>query len=244
MTRILVVLLLLSSTPAFAQQKPAPPAKPTPAKPAPTQKPATAPARDAIGIRGFFTVGQFAASARDTFEAVLETNTGMTFGGGGHVLLPRGFYAEVAAWRFREEGERVFVGPNQEVFPLGIPLEITLTPLEVTGGWRYRHCPRRPKAPVVACRPSVVPYLGGGWSSYRYQETSEFANDEENVDARFNGFHVLGGAEFRVLQWLAVGGEVAWSSVPDALGAGGVSEAFDETNLGGTSLRLKVSIGR
>ena len=32
--------------------------------------------------------------------------------------------------------------------------------------------------------------------------------------------------------------------VPDALGASGVSAEFDEDNLGGTSYRLKISIGR
>jgi hypothetical protein len=41
-----------------------------------------------------------------------------------------------------------------------------------------------------------------------------------------------------------VAGEIAFTSVPDALGVGGASEAFDETNLGGTSYRLKISVGR
>ena len=64
------------------------------------------------------------------------------------------------------------------------------------------------------------------------------------MDERFNGFHILGGVEFKATRWLGVGGEIAFTSVPDALGAGGVSEAFDEDNLGGTSYRLKISVGR
>ena len=33
-------------------------------------------------------------------------------------------------------------------------------------------------------------------------------------------------------------------TVPDAIGKGGVSQGFNETNLGGTSLRFKITIGR
>jgi opacity protein-like surface antigen len=139
---------------------------------------------------------------------------------------------EVAAAQFRADGERAFVGPNDEVFKLGIPVEITVTPIEITGGWRWRRWNR------------LVPYGGGGFSSYRYRETSDFADPDEDVDERFNGFHVLGGAEYRALDWLAVGGEVAWSSIPDAIGNAGVSAVFNEDNLGGTSLRLKISVGR
>jgi hypothetical protein len=32
--------------------------------------------------------------------------------------------------------------------------------------------------------------------------------------------------------------------VPDAIGEEGVAAAFDETNLGGASFRLKITIGR
>lgn len=77
----------------------------------------------------------------------------------------------------------------------------------------------------------------------KYRETSEFAESDEDIDERFNGFHIVGGAEYRVMKWLAVGGEVLWSSV-DALGTGGVSEVFNENSLGGTTLRLKVTVGR
>ncbi|HEX4915215.1 MAG TPA: hypothetical protein VFV51_14720, partial [Vicinamibacterales bacterium] len=71
-----------------------------------------------------------------------------------------------------------------------------------------------------------------------------FATDDENVDERFNGFHLLGGAEYRVSRIVALAGEATWTTVPDALGEGGVSDAFDETDLGGISFRLKVIIGR
>lgn len=235
----LALMVWLGAAPAFAQAKPA-----APAKPSPTQPPATRSSRgEGIGVRGFVTFGNFTARAAETFDAVLGANSGPVFGGGGQVLLPRGLYVELSAARFRRDGERVFIGPNQQIFPLGIPVEVTLTPLEITGGWRYRHCPRTPRTRTRICRPTVVPYVGGGLSSYRYQETSQFS-DGDDVDARFSGFHALGGVEYRALAWLAVGGEFAWSSIADALGDGGVAAVFEENNLGGTTLRVKISVGR
>jgi hypothetical protein len=276
---IICAALLCYTVPATAQTKPAPPPPPaTPQKPAPPAKPAppgkpAPPAKPAppkgrtenpnrIGLRGFVTFGGVMFQARESFEAILGTNTGPTYGGGAQVLLPWNLYAEVAVWRFSAEGERVFVGPNDEVFRLGIPVEVSIMPIEITGGWRYRHCPQPsrtpprtplrgtaqrppvPPRPAGPCNPRFIPYAGGGFSSYTYDESSKFAAAGENVSQRFNGFHLVGGAEYRIMRWLAIGGEVGWSSIPDALGAGGVSDAFNEDNLGGTTFRLKLAVGR
>ena len=186
-----------------------------------------------IDIKGYGLIGGMSFAASESFEAVLDTSSGVIFGGGAEVGLPwGGLYFGVGAWRFSEEGERVFVS-GSEVFRLGIPLTIEVTPIEVTGGWRFKNV-----------SPRLVPYVGAGWSSYAYKETSDFAEAGEDVDERYSGFHVLGGAEFKLTRWLGVGGELAWSTVPDALGTGGASRAFDETDLGGVSYRLKVSVGR
>ena len=189
-------------------------------------------ARNEIGVRGFATLGNITFQAQDSFDAILDRHAGPIFGGGAQVLLTRNIFIEVAASRFTQGGERVFVTADGEVFRLGIPVDITITPLEITGGWRFRAWPR------------VVPYGGVGYSSYAYRETSDFAGSDEDVDERFGGFHVMGGLEYQALGWLAVGGEIAWASVADALGKGGVSAAFGEGNLGGTTLRVKISVGR
>jgi hypothetical protein len=236
---VAALLAIASTSTATAQEKPAPPPKPAPSsRAASAQRPG-----QTIGVRGFATFGGFSAQAKNSFEAIFGSSGGPVFGGGAQVLLPYGLYVELSASRFKRTGERVFVGPGDEVFPLGIPLEVTLTPLEITGGWRYFHCPRTTRARTGVCRPRVIPYAGGGFSSYRYEETSDFAGAEEDIAERFNGFHVVGGAEYLALPWLAVGGEIAWSTVADAL-QGGVAAAFDEDNLGGTTFRVKVSIGR
>jgi hypothetical protein len=184
-------------------------------------------------LKGYGLVGSTTFAATESFEAVTGSASGPVFGGGVEVGLPLGgLYVGVGGWRFEEQGERVFVSGSQ-VFPLGIPVTVQVSPIEVTGGWRFKNL-----------SPRLVPYAGAGWSSYAYKEVSSFAAAGEDVDERFSGFHILGGAEFRIARWLGVGGEVAWARVPDALGRDGVSQAFEETDLGGTSFRLKISIGR
>jgi opacity protein-like surface antigen len=188
--------------------------------------------RTTIGVRGFATLGQLTFQAQESFDTILDRHSGPIIGGGAQVLLPRDVFVEVAASRFAQQGERAFVTAAGDVFRLGIPVDVTITPLEITGGWRWRKWPR------------VIPYGGVGYSSYAYRETSDFAGVDDDVEERFGGFHFIGGAEFQPLRWLALGGEIVWASVPDALGAGGASAVFNEDNLGGTTLRMKISIGR
>ena len=91
-----------------------------------------------------------------------------------------------------------------------------------------------------------MPYGGAGVGRHRYVETSTFAEASENVSERFTGYHVLGGAEFRLARWLSAAGEAQWATVPDALGddPNGVSREFDESDLGGVTVRLKIVVGR
>lgn len=191
-------------------------------------------AAQGLDIKGYGMLGSMRFSASESFEAVLGSSSGFIFGGGAEVGLPLGgLYVGIGAWRFEDDGERVFIS-GSEVFPLGIPVTVTVTPIEITGGWRFKNL-----------SPRLVPYVGGGWSSFAYKEVSDFADPGDDDSERLSGFHVLGGAEYRLMQWLGVAGEVAWTSVPDALGTpGSASEHFDETNLGGTSLRLKITVGR
>lgn len=220
---IIAVTLVVPST-ALAQQKPRP-------RPAPSRQPLPPPT---LEIGGFAMFGNYTFTAHESFDAILGTSSGPIFGGGAHIGLPYGgLFADVAAWRFKADGERVLVLNNQ-VIPLNIPTEVSVTPLELTVGWRFR----------LRRAPRFVPYVGGGYTSMRYHETSDFATDEENVDEAFGGYHLLGGAEYKITRWLGVAGEATWTTVPDAIGEGGVSDAFNETDLGGTAFRFKITIGR
>lgn len=184
-----------------------------------------------FGVRGVIEVGPQLFTATDTFNAILGTNWGTFVGGGGQARW-KNLLFEVTASRFKKTGERVFVSGG-EVFPLDIPTTITLTPIEFTAAYRL---PRLWH---------VRPYAGGGVGTQRYKETSSFATDAENVEQSDTSYHVLGGAEFRIWRWIGAGAEVRYRAVRDAIGEGGASKEFGESDLGGTSVLVRVIlIGR
>ena len=183
-----------------------------------------------FGIRGYGEAAYQWFAAADSFKAILDSSTGLFYGGGAQVHVGP-IYVDVGVSRFEKTGERAFVFEG-DVFRLGIPDRITMTPLVVTAGYRF---------PI---RDRVVPYVGGGVGSLKFEETSDFADPDENVSERFTSYHGVAGMEFSALRWLFVAGEVRYASVPDALGAPGIAADFDETNLGGYSVAVKLLVGR
>lgn len=181
-----------------------------------------------FGYRALFDVGTHVFTASDTFNTILETDRG-TFVGGGAQARWKNLVFEVTGSRFRDTGERVFMSGG-DVFRLGIPTTITMRPVEFTAAyrlprvWRFR------------------PYAGGGFGKQRYKETSQFAEASENVSRTDTSYHVVGGAELPIWRWIAVGTEVRYRAVRDAIGEGGVSKEYGESDLGGTSLRFRVIV--
>jgi opacity protein-like surface antigen len=194
--------------------------------------PAAAQSRE-FSFRGFADVGSTTFTAADSFKAVLGSERGMVFGGGVEAVLPQRIFVSLRASHFRETGERLFIF-NNEQFDLGIPATITVTPIELTGGYRFDF------------GWPVIPYAGGGAGWHRYEETSSFADASENVKEQFTGYQILGGAELRLARWIGAAAEAQWAKVADALGQdpNAVSTAFSESDLGGVTFRVKVVIGR
>ena len=214
-------LALFTADHALAQARPRPRA-------------AAAPRSNSVHIGGYAMLGNINFTAKESFDAILGSPSGVIFGGGARVDLPLGgLFVDVGAWRYRGEGERVFVA-NDQIFQLGIPVTVTVTPIELSAGWRLRF--RR--------MPKLTPYAAGGFTILRYKETSDFSTASDDTDESFNGYHVIGGAEYKITRWLGLAGEASWSTVPDAIGESGVSDAFNETDLGGTTFRVKLTIGR
>jgi opacity protein-like surface antigen len=185
----------------------------------------------ALSFRPFFLATTEQIAAEQTFDAVFGQSRQPFWGGGVQVVLRSGVYVEIGASRFHKTGQRAVVF-NGQTFPLAIPLTATITPFEVTGGYRFR------------LWPMVIPYAGIGISRYAYVETSEFAAAADNVDTAHVGYLLVGGAEFRVHRWVGVGVDVQYTRVTGILGGGGISGELGENNLGGTALRLKVMVGR
>lgn len=197
-----------------------------------TSAPASAPRRQAprVGIRGYGE-GQYTwFTAADSFKAILDTSGGVFYGGGAQVYFGP-IYVDVGTSRFEKTGERAFVFEG-DVFRLGIPDRITMTPVVVTAGYRF---------PI---RERMVPYVGGGVGSLQFEEDSDFADPGENVSERFTSYHGIVGVEYSAMRWLFLAGEVRYTAVPDALGAPGIAADFGESNLGGVSAAVKLLVGR
>ena len=92
--------------------------------------------RAQISFRGFGDIGLTVFSATQSFKAILGKPSGPVFGGGVE-FGEKQFFLSLGAQRFRHAGHRVFVFDNQ-VFPLDVSDTITVTPLELTAGYRFR----------------------------------------------------------------------------------------------------------
>ncbi|MEO8484239.1 MAG: hypothetical protein ABI634_18655 [Acidobacteriota bacterium] len=185
-----------------------------------------------LGLRAFAAFDADAMVASSTFDAVLGTHILSARGAGGELLnLWKGLFIRVAATRTTKTGSRVVV-VDKEAVPLGIPLTVEMVPVEFGAGWRRG----------VGQRGQGGWYAGGGLVHLVYRETSKFAGVGENTNTTFNGAVVFAGADVRIWHFIVGGGEVQVRSIPNALGTGGASQAFSETNLGGVTARGLIGI--
>ena len=195
--------------------------------------PAAAQDPPALSIRPFVMATEQSFAAIDTFSATFGKTVFPFFGGGVQVVVNDGFYAELSASRFRQTGERAYLSGGK-AFKLGIPLTATITPFELSGGYRFH----------LRQLPNVRPYAAIGFGSYGYQEISDFAEPGENVDTRHSGFVLNGGAELRLHRWVGLAIDAQYSQVKGILGSGGVSQQAGESDLGGVAARVKLVVGR
>ncbi|HYN07759.1 MAG TPA: hypothetical protein VES67_10240 [Vicinamibacterales bacterium] len=204
---------------------PPPPAKPQPKPVVPRRNP-----KPGVGAFGLFDSEWM--TAKDTFDAVFETSQlrGVGFGAGGFNLF-RGLFARVTFSKTSESGTRVAI-VNEEALPLNIALELKLNTTEIGGGWRV---------PLDRLG-RYNAYGGGGLLFVSYRETSQFAGPDDDSRESFTGYSMFGGVDVTVWKLIYAGAELQYRLVPDALGEGGVSREFGETDLGGFVARVMFGV--
>ena len=164
--------------------------------------------------------------------AVLGADALRSWGAGVQVAnLWRGLFAEAAVERSSDTGERAFVYGG-EIYKLGIPLRVTQTPLDVAGGWRF------------VTKSGITPFVGGGLTFMRYEETSDLPEPEDDLDSREMGYIALGGLEVRASRWVHIRAEIRYRRINNILGIAGASGEFSETELGGVGGSFKIVLGR
>jgi hypothetical protein len=203
------------------------------ARPSAQTASAATPTGPAVRLRAFVLATEQRFAAGTTFNATLGSRNAPFFGGGVEVVMRRGLFVDATVSHFNKTGQRAFVN-NGEIFQLGIPLKVTLTPIEVSGGYRLR----------IAGHARVVPYAGVGVGWYSYRETSDVASSGENVDTTHAGFLLVGGVEVRLQQWIRAAADAQYTVIPGILGQGGLSKDLSEKDLGGLAARIRVILGR
>ena len=181
-----------------------------------------------LGFVGFGQFGYTRFSAQNSFQAITGNGGGAVLGGGAEMRIGS-LFVGASIDRYTRTGQRVLV-IDREVFGLGVPDTISLVPMKAMAGWRFEY-------------ESVTPYVGGGIGTVLFKEDSLAADPSENIRTHFTSYHVVGGVEFRN-GWVATAFEVEYSRIPDAIGFGGASAAFHESNLGGVVGRIKILVGR
>jgi hypothetical protein len=196
--------------------------------------PATPPdRRAAVELRPFVLATEQRFAAGTTFNAAFGSRYATFYGGGLQVASRRGLFVDLAVSHLNKTGQRAFVN-NGEVFQLGIPLKIAITPFEISGGYRMK----------LSGHSRIVPYVGGGVGWYKYSETAEFASNDDNVATTHAGFLFIGGAEVRLQKWISAAADAQYTAVPGILGQGGLSKDVSENDLGGVAARIRVILGR
>jgi hypothetical protein len=171
-----------------------------------------------LGLRA----GTFEPTASETYDT-LWGETMVQLGVQAEARFERGWFVALSVDRGEADGELVAPGPGGPI-PTGEPTTLTLTPIHLTVGGIARRD-----------RPWSF-YFGGGPSLLQWEDDNAIAPEDRSD----NGFHAVIGLR-RSFARAGVAAEARWSTIPDALGEGGVSAAFDEDDLGGLALNLVLS---
>jgi len=183
-------------------------------------------------VRPFAMFAEEHFTASRTFDAIFQSDVAAFWGGGVDVVIHKRVFIDFGVSHMSRTGQRAFVN-NGDVFRLQIPLHLDSTPIEVSGGYRF-----------LFRRSRVIPYVGAGFGSYSFHETSDFDTAGESVDVRHTGFLLKGGVEVRVTRWLGITGDVQYTHVAGILGSGGISKDLGENDFGGVAGRARVILGR
>ena len=186
------------------------------AQPAPRTPPP--PSRVEVGVRlaGFEMV-----NSADSYDAVYGET--MPVGGVEAAAVLRGrLFLALAYERGEVDGERVLL--TRPPRPTGVPTELTYAPLHLTLG------------AVLRPRARWQVRLGAGPTLLDWQDASA-GESQGGTDL---GWHLAAGLRRELRRW-SLGGELRYSTIPDAVGEGGVTQFFGDDDLGGLELAAVAS---
>jgi opacity protein-like surface antigen len=203
----------------------------TPQKPAQTAKPK--PGKLPIGLRAMGAVQLTAMDSSATFDTLIGSSNLPGFGGAVDVLnLFSKVFVRFGVSEDSEDGFRAIVLDDGMVYSTGVPLTLRVRTVELAAGWR-QYPTRNQK---------FAWYLGAGIAFSEISSESPFAQPGDNDSDSGSGPLVFAGFDYRIWKALIGGLEVQYRSIEDVIGAGGISEAYGESSLGGATIRGMLGI--
>jgi hypothetical protein len=167
--------------------------------------------------------------AGKSFSSSVGSSTLAGFGGGLWIGKSRGLFLRATATIVRKTAHR-FAG---QLGSSDIPLMIVIDPLDIALGWTF---------PPASWTLGTRVFAGGGLAVAHYSEGSPGGNAREQFAEWVPGYSAFIGAEFFPNAAVSIAPELLFRSLPNGLGGGGVSAAFDETNLGSVTLRVSAGV--
>lgn len=182
------------------------------------------------GARLFGAVDVEHMFAPQSFSAVVGTATLFGFGAGVDFTgLASALFVRVAVSDMPKSGTR----SNGSSFSNGIAESVKMIPVDLAVGWRFNHATRTNNA---------TPYIGGGALILHYSEVTPSGTSADNTISTFFGYEAFVGVDFRYGHSVTLAPEVDLRAVPGAIGKGGVSQVFNESNLGGATFRVTIGV--
>lgn len=182
----------------------------------------TAPVHFDIGVRA---VSLQEVNASDSYDAVFDGDAMTQFGIQLELVIRESFLIGLVYETGEVDGHRVL--PTDPPTPTSVEETLTLSPIHLTFGW------------VFAPKSQVHGFVGVGPTLLDWEDESG-ADSESGNDI---GYHGVAGLRWSTLNHrFTVGGELRYSSVPDAVGEAGITgpEFFDEDDLGGLTFGVSL----
>ena len=168
-------------------------------------------------------------NASNSAKALFGESGGFAFGAALEHGFTEAIFVRAGGRFFSKEGERVFVDEaTDEVFQLGHPVEVKIIPAYLLVGYRFLEGAR------------LRPYIAAGGGAVFYDEESEIAGEIiEFSTTKPMGMAVVGADYGRGR--VRFGIEAGYSIAPNTIGTGGVSEIYDEDDVGGFTAMGRIS---
>ena len=169
-----------------------------------------------IGLRGGYYMSPNWA---DTYDVVYDNGGEITYGFELNYLFTPRFEVGVAVDLISGDGERVWADETGGWVPAGESVTFDIMPITAFG--RFYLMPES----------TLSPFIGAGVGFASFEETDE--DSESGM-----GFLVLGGLKVEATQHLSFLGEAEYSTYPEIIGEGDLSEFFNEDDIGGITIRF------